>query len=175
MIAGRKWGHGKAAGGPVPVRVGQMPPCGRSVHDVSFSGDERIHSLYRKPQLTTLDDPHFREIVEVSAIARFVFDIRGIAANDIGVRPVFANRQNGPRSRARMFLVHLRHIEIQAVGLSVRARDFVGVITCRQSSRNVLDPARGVIRLDGAIAWLDDVGLFEIVVQRRNISEGGRQ
>ena len=33
----------------------------------------------------------------------------------------------------------------------------------------------GVIWLDGAIAWLDDVGLFEIVVQRRNISEGGRQ
>ena len=33
----------------------------------------------------------------------------------------------------------------------------------------------GVISLDGAIAWLDDVGLFEIVVRRRNISEGGRQ
>ena len=34
---------------------------------------------------------------------------------------------------------------------------------------------QGVISLDGAIAWLDDVGPFEIVVQRRNISEGGRQ
>jgi hypothetical protein len=34
---------------------------------------------------------------------------------------------------------------------------------------------QGLISLDGAVAWLDDVGLFEIVVQRRNISEGGRQ
>jgi hypothetical protein len=34
---------------------------------------------------------------------------------------------------------------------------------------------QGLISLDGALAWLDDLGLFEIVVQRPRIAEGGRQ
>jgi hypothetical protein len=34
---------------------------------------------------------------------------------------------------------------------------------------------QGLISLDGAVAWLDDLGLFELVVQQCNISGGGRQ
>jgi hypothetical protein len=34
---------------------------------------------------------------------------------------------------------------------------------------------QGLISLDSAVAWLDDLGLFEVVVKQRETSEGGRQ
>jgi hypothetical protein len=33
----------------------------------------------------------------------------------------------------------------------------------------------GLVSVEGAVAWLDDLGLFEIVVQRPGITQGGRQ
>ena len=34
---------------------------------------------------------------------------------------------------------------------------------------------QGLVSVEGAVAWLDDLGLFEIVVQGLNTAEGGRQ
>jgi hypothetical protein len=34
---------------------------------------------------------------------------------------------------------------------------------------------QGLVSLDGAVAWLEDLGLFEFVIQQREPSEGGRQ
>ena len=34
---------------------------------------------------------------------------------------------------------------------------------------------QGMVSVEGAVAWLDDLGLFEIVVQRPGIKQGGRQ
>ena len=96
MIARWKRGHGKPACRSLAIRFGQMPPHGGGVHDVSFSGDKGIEPLDSEAQLAALDDPHLGEIVEVPAIARFVFDIGRIAANDIGVRTILSNRQDGP-------------------------------------------------------------------------------
>jgi hypothetical protein len=34
---------------------------------------------------------------------------------------------------------------------------------------------QGLVSVEGAVAWLDDLGLCEIVVQGLNTAEGGRQ
>ena len=34
---------------------------------------------------------------------------------------------------------------------------------------------QGLISIEGAIAWLDESGLFEVVVQHPDIAQGGRQ
>jgi hypothetical protein len=34
---------------------------------------------------------------------------------------------------------------------------------------------QGMVSVEGAVAWLDDLGLFEIVVQRPDIAQGGRK
>jgi hypothetical protein len=91
------------------------------------------------------------------------------AARDDGVRQEFLI-QSGPASNSQM------SEDAQAFLLFL-----LGVATLRSKLIAVdLDSIsialkQGLISLEGAIAWLDDLSLFEIVVQRPEIAEGGRQ
>ena len=62
------------------------------------------------------------------------------------------------------FLLHLLRLASLRAKLTVVDLDSIS-----------LGLKQGLISVDGAVAWLDDLGLFEIVVQQCNISGGGRQ
>jgi hypothetical protein len=87
-------------------------------------------------------------------------------ANNDDVRQQFNNPERSlaeSSADAQLLLSFIRVATIRAK-LAAVDLDSIGIAL-----------TQGLISLDDAVAWLDDIGLFEIVVPRRDTSEGGRQ
>src|ERR1700733_1262209 len=112
VVAVRIGCHGEAARHALPCGLDKMPSLCRRINDIAFRGYERLESFNGKTLLATQDGPDLSEIcVVMSQIACYVLNICSVAANNICVGTVLADREVAPGSAPRMFFLQLIDVE----------------------------------------------------------------